>query len=153
MEAGAATVQEVDDLHRHRRVEEDDEQRREDHRDDGVDVGEDTSDVEVARQRHAHAGLEEWHLEHAGRPQREGVEDDGEHHEGRDDDAGPAPRAQTVLAQRVIHDNVALERETDHCPHGQEAVHVRRVDDEPAPSRTHERVYVQVAQPHERERY
>ena len=144
-------VEEIDDANRYGRVAEDDRQRRKDHGDDRVDVVEDLRRVAVPGQRHADAGAARQRHD-AGGEEREGVEEGGADRQRTEDGARAPPRAHAVLLQRVEDDHVALEREADDRPDGQEAVDGRRVDEELAPAVVAERVDAEVAEPDGRQR-
>ena len=70
-----------------------------------------------------------YHVD-ARRPQRERVPDQRADGQQRDDDVGAASRAVLVTSERMEHDDVALDREGDDRPHGEEAADVRHVNDQ-----------------------
>ena len=56
-------------------------------------------------------------------------------------------RTERVLAQRVVHDDVALGGEADDAPHREEAADVVHVDDALAPAERVEEVDVDAHEP------
>lgn len=60
-------------------------------------------------------------------PEREGVEEKGEEREADDDTSRAALGAERVLAQRVVHDDVALPREAHDAPRRHETAHLAHV--------------------------
>ena len=105
------------------RVEDDDEERRDDAGDERVDGGHGRHDVVVAGPRRAHGRRPE--TERVVGEDGVGVDDEGEGDEAGDDDGGAPLRAERVSAQRVEDIHVALHREADDAPRGQEATGVR----------------------------
>ena len=132
--------------HAHRNIEPDDYNRWHHQGDDRVDSRRQTDPHHEAHARHAQVTAIGERDDAIG-PRREGVQTERGGGERDDDDVGLTSCAPQVLLERVEHDDVTLDGEADHDPHGQKTARVRQVHGQLTPADAVHQAHVDAAEP------